>query len=283
MVSFKKSSQKLHKIIDKNEPIIQLNNTIDSVSSLLKGQLDEMKGIKYIETLKLTFKRTTVDADKKDTIITFKTAYFNSKAKTIINENEINGSMQTSNQEILNGISVWLSEGSGWTVESVNEQYINIVRYEPLKGPSYIELPPELRNPAKGLINLQNKDNEYFRWCHIRHLNPQQKDPHRIKKCDKEYIKKLDYTNVTFPVTQKDYRKIETMNDININVFGYEKQKPYPVYISKEKFNDMLNLLLITKGKEHHYVLIKDFNNFMYNQTKHVRRKHFCLHCLQCF
>ena len=93
----------------------------------------------------------------------FRTAYFNSKAKTIINENEINESIQTSNQEILNGIAVWLSKGSGWTVESIDDQYIHIVRYKPLKGSSYVELPPELRNPAKGLINLQNNDNECFR------------------------------------------------------------------------------------------------------------------------
>ena len=73
------------------------------------------------------------------------------------------------------------------------------------------------------------------------------------------------------------------MNNINISVFGYKKQEPYPVYISKEKFNDMLNLLLITKGKEQHYVLIKDFNKFMYNQTKQKERKHFCMYCLQCF
>ena len=32
-----------------------------------------------------------------------------------------------------------------------------------------------------------------------------------------------------------------------------------------------------------HYVLIKDFNKFMYNQTKHEHRKHFCMYCLQCF
>ena len=115
--------------------------------------------------------------------------------------------------------------------------------------------------------------------CQIRHSNPQQKDPQRIKKCDK----KSDYTNVSFPVAQKDYRKIEIMNNININVFGYEKQGPYPVYISKKKFNDMLNLLLITKGKEQHYVLIKDFNKFMHNQTKHKERKDFCMYCLQCF
>ena len=45
----------------------------------------------------------------------------------------------------------------------------------------------------------------------------------------------------------------------------------------------MLNLLLITKGKEQHYILIKDFNTFMCNQTKDARRKHFFMHCLQCF
>ena len=73
------------------------------------------------------------------------------------------------------------------------------------------------------------------------------------------------------------------MNNININVFRYEKQEPYPVYISKEKFNYMLNLLLITKGKEQHYVLIKDFNKFLDNQTKHKARKYFCMYCLQCF
>ena len=99
----------------------------------------------------------------------------------------------------------------------------------------------------------------------------------------KNTSKKLDHTNVTFPVAQKDYRKMEIMNNININVFGYEKQEPYPVYISKEKFNDMLNLLLIIKGKEQHYALIKDFNKFMYNQTKHARRKHSYMRYLQRF
>ena len=104
------------KIINKNEPIIQLNSTIDSAASLLKKQLNEMKGIKYIETLKLTFKKTAIAADKNEPEMIFKTVYFNSKTKTIINENEVNESIQTSNQEILNVVGVWLSEGSGWTV-----------------------------------------------------------------------------------------------------------------------------------------------------------------------
>ena len=35
------------------------------------------------------------------------------------------------------------------------------------------------------------------------------KDPQRIKKADKQYIEKLDYTNIVFPVSQKQYNKIE--------------------------------------------------------------------------
>ena len=47
-------------------------------------------------------------------------------------------------------------------------------------------------------------------------------------------------------------------------------KKPYPIcVVSKEKFNDHLNLLLITDGEHRHYVLIKDFDRFTFNQTKY--------------
>ena len=82
---------------------------------------------------------------------------------------------------------------------------------------------------------MKNEDDECFRWCHIRHLNPQDKNPQRIKKSEKEYINKLDYSGIEFPVTTKHYNKIEKQNEININVFGYENKQPYPIHVSKEK------------------------------------------------
>ena len=130
---------------------------------------------------------------------------------------------------------------------------------------------------------MKNEDNECFRWCHIRHLNPQDKNPQRIKKSDKEYVKNLDYSGIETPVTTKQYNKIEKQNEININVFGYENKQPYPIFVSKEKYDRHMNLLLITEDENKHYVLIKDFNSFMFNKTKHKERKHFCMHCLQCF
>ena len=122
---------------------------------------------------------------------------------------------------------------------------------------------------------MKNEDNECFRWCHIRHLNPQDKDPQRIKKVDRQYVEKLDYSNIDFPVSVKHYRKIEKQNSINISVFGYEDRQPYPIYVSKEKYEDHMELLHVTKDENKHYVLIKDFNKFMYNQTKHKERKNF--------
>ena len=264
-------------IIDNKDPLHQLTETKKVIEHYLIKELYELKGFKYIETLKITFEK---QLGNKTTI---KTAYFNGRVRTIINEKEIDESLQLSRQQIMKTIGQWLSEGSGWTIKSVDGHYINLTKYKPLKGSSYIELPTELRNPAKGLINLKNKDNECFRWCHIRHLNPQEKYPQRIKKSDKEYIDKLDYSGIEFPITIKQINKIEKKNNIRINVFSYEEKQPYPIYVSKEKFEDHIELLLITKDENKHYVLIKDFNKFMYQQTKHKERKHFCMHCLQCF
>ena len=274
-----KGYTKSYEISIKNnkDPLAQMQNTRKAIEHSVISLLDEMKGLKYVETVKVTFNKIS------DGEIVEKSAYFNSKAQTIINHTEINEALQMSKQNILNLISQWISEGSGWTIQSVDSHYLNIAKYEPMKGSSYIQLPNELRNSAKGLINMKNEDNECFRWCHIRHLNPQDKDPQRIKKTDKQYVGKLDYSNIEFPVGVKHYNKIEKQNSINISVFGYEDKQPYPIYVSKEKYEDHMELLLVTENENKHYVLIKDFNRFMFNQTKHEHRKHFCMRCLQCF
>ena len=33
----------------------------------------------------------------------------------------------------------------------------------------------------KGLINLKNKDHKCFMWCHVRLINPQNRNAERIK------------------------------------------------------------------------------------------------------
>ena len=266
------------------DPLDHFKETKAFVESHLERLLKDIKGFKFIETLEVTFvKKIITDSINKTTKLIYKKAFFNSKAKTVTKASDVEPELNMSRQEILNVIDKWVSEGSGWAVNSIDSHYINVTTYKSLHGSSYIELPTELRNPKKGLINIKNKDDECFRWRHIRHLDPQTEHPERIKKEDKQSIEGLNYERIEFPISQKHYNKVEKKNSIRINVFGYENGQPFPIHVSKETFEDQMNLSLITKDEKKHYVLIKNFNAFMYNQSKHKERKNFCMYCLQCF
>ena len=56
-----------------------------------------------------------------------------------------------------------------------------------------------------------------------------------------------------------------------MNVFCHENNLVYPVHISDEKFENCMDLLMITDGNKSHYVYIKDFSN----NTKCRTKKHF--------
>ena len=85
------------------------------------------------------------------------------KPKPITKVDDIEPKLNMSRQEILNVIDKWVSGGSGWVIDRIDSHYINVTTYKPLHGSSYIELPTELRNPKKGLINIKNEDDECFR------------------------------------------------------------------------------------------------------------------------
>ena len=70
---------------------------------------------------------------------------------------------------------------------------------------------------------------------------------------------------------ENDLNKIEVQDNICINVFGYENQLVYPVFISKQKIEDSRELLLLIDDDKSHYLYIKDFNTFMFHKTKKTK------------
>ena len=135
--------------------------------------LNETKGFKYQITVKVLLKKYKLNGE-----IEFAPVYFNSVTKTVINHRF---RLENSFQEILYMIDVWINEGSGWIVESIESQYINISTYRPLSGSSYISLPEKLKNPRKGLINIKNKDQKCFLWCHVRHINSSKEHSEKLE------------------------------------------------------------------------------------------------------
>jgi len=81
--------------------------------------------------------------------IIYKEPYFSSGTVTITNEDKIHQKLETAEEEILERIAKWISEGSRWTIEIIDNHYINIVSYVPLRGNSYIPLSKELIEKPK--------------------------------------------------------------------------------------------------------------------------------------
>ena len=99
-----------------------------------------MKGFKYQITLK-----TLLSKEKQDKRIEYSLVHFNSTTKTVINS-EFN--LDQSFQEILYRIDL-INEDSGWIIESINGEYVNIPIYSPLVGSTFVELPDKLKNSKK--------------------------------------------------------------------------------------------------------------------------------------
>ena len=95
-------------------------------------------------------------------------------------------SLENSFQNILYRNDNWINDGSGWIVESIESQYINVSTYGPLSESSYMKLPEELRSSKKGLITIKKKDQKCFLWCHDRHINHVKVNPERITRKDKK-------------------------------------------------------------------------------------------------
>ena len=106
-------------------------------------------------------------------------------------------------------IYVWINKGSGWIVESIESQYVNISTYRPLSGSSYIGLPVELRSSRKGLINIKNKDQKCALWYHVRHINPSKEHPEKILKTEKKLLKYLIMMELSLLCEKKILRKLK--------------------------------------------------------------------------
>ena len=64
-------------------------------------------------------------------------------------------------ERIIEKMATFQSEGSGWRLYSIIRLELHTMRYNPLRGETWIPIPKELAN-KKAIINMQNKDNKCF-------------------------------------------------------------------------------------------------------------------------
>ena len=84
---------------------------------MFKDLLNKIKGFKYQITLKVLLSKC-----KENTDIEFAPVYFNSITNTVIGPAD---NIDQPCQEVFYRIDNWISEGSGWIIESIDTEYVN--------------------------------------------------------------------------------------------------------------------------------------------------------------
>ena len=110
--------------------------------------------------------------------------------------------------------------GSGWALVKIKNLKLHFAEFKTLKGSSYVDLPDWIKN-KKAVINILNTtDNECFKWCITRAMNPIGKNQNLITKKLREQSKIFDWTGVNFPTSFEDISRFEKNNGISVKVLG---------------------------------------------------------------
>ena len=83
---------------------------------------------------------------------------------------------------------------------------------------------------------------------------------------NKKFANDLDFDGVGISVPEKYFTKIETKNNICINVYCYGNKLNFQIYSSDQKLDNSIDLLLVTDENKSHYVYIKYFDSFMFHK-----------------
>ena len=134
---------------------------------------------------------------------------------------------------------------------------------------------------------MKNQDEECFKWCILRALNPKNKNAERVDSDLKSKVETLNMQGIRYPVSFRDIDRFESQNpEISITVLGYNKdERVYPLKVSKYTGckHDIL-LLLIKDGEKSHYCLVKNTSALLASQiNNHKGTSHICLNCINGF
>ncbi|GBM57571.1 hypothetical protein AVEN_97677-1 [Araneus ventricosus] len=179
---------------------------------------------------------------------------------------------------ILEAVDEFIRRGSGWILDKIVHFELCAAKYQPLRASSYIILPKKLVD-KKAVLNIQNEDQKCLVWCLNAHkLNILAHDSYRASHYT-PHEQEITLDGVECPVPLNKIPVVERLNNLRINVFGYEENEVFPLYVSKCVDEECVNLLLIANDETQHYCLIRNMSRLLGYLTKHKTKHHYCYRC----
>ena len=112
--------------------------------------------VKFVFTCK--FQKGVTEEEKVESY-----GHFHTNVERVMEDTDLNELYERMIRECLEKIEKYQKEGSGWTFASVDFFDISVDPFNPMRAGSYFPLPYKLE-VKKAIINVQNKDNECFKW-----------------------------------------------------------------------------------------------------------------------
>ena len=174
---------------------------------------------------------------------------------------------------------------SGWALVKIQNLKLHFAEFKTLKGSSYVELgskrcmriDPDWIKKKYAVINIKNTtDNECFKWCITRAMNPIGKNQNLITKKLREQSKIFDWTGVNFPTSFEDISRFEKSNGVSVKVLGCDEETKEVVHLrnGNGRYKLAVTLLLF----EEHYCLVRNISRLVSRQICDGAN-YFCDYC----
>ncbi|KAK5637820.1 hypothetical protein RI129_000194 [Pyrocoelia pectoralis] len=193
-------------------------------------------------------------------------------------------------------------EGSGWALHEISHLKVNINKYEPIRGSTYINLPRFIAL-KKAVVNVKNNDEFCFLWAIVSALYPAQNHVERVSSYP-HFEDVLNHGSIKFPIKLHDIKKFEQLNNLAINVYCIEKKRVMLLMPSSNTDREnvpTINLLLLQSNEgggiaksggggggggntRYHFAWIKNISRLFSSQVSNKKcAKFFCNICLNHF
>ena len=257
------------------DPLVFLDGVRPQIHRKLTEEILDLKGVKFQLALNIHLRKIKQDGSEACT-----NSVFRYKQQALLQPAEIEKTLDEAFPHILGILEKWTQNGSGWTIDYISTLWLDIAKYRPLRGGSYIPLPAAVKN-KKAVVNVKNKDDRCAVWTILAAIFPVAKNPQRPSKYPQDHG--FDFTGIDYPTPISQISRIEKQNDLAINVFGWDNAHTCVIIhrlSDAAQARTTVNMLLIEKAGKLHYTWIKDLNRLLYDQSKHRERKYFCERCL---
>lgn len=265
--------------VEKHDIMQLFNSKEKDIKIILSDGLEEKKGIKWFLTIQCKFKKYNVENE----VIAVADPVFRSFNYRLTLDSDMSEQLAKAYQKLYKSMDEFQGEGSGWILDTILKMEVNVAEYIPIQGSSYVPLPKKLEQ-KKAILNIHNSDQRCFLWSVLAGIHPVHRKDHANRVSNySPYVNEINLTGIEFPMSLNKISKFESQNNISINVFGWEDNEVFPLYVTEKKYNQHVNLILISKGEARHFCLVRNLSRLLGDRTNHNGAMHYCNYCLHGF